>query len=126
MKKLDIILIVIYLLISIAGAVYFMVDGLKVHDGGREVVVSVNNEEYERIQLPTSERKVLDIQTDLGHNKIIIEGDHVHIEEADCNDQICVHAGEITKAKEMIVCLPNKVVVEIKGTEKTKVDQIAQ
>lgn len=126
MKRLDTILIIIYLLISITGAVYFMVDGLKVHDGGLELVVSVNNKEYERIQLPTSKRQVLDIQTELGHNRIIIEGDHIHMEEADCNDQICVHTGEINQAKEMIVCLPNKVVVEIKGRKKTKIDQIAQ
>jgi hypothetical protein len=126
MKKLDMILIALYLCISIGAAIYFTVDGLKVHEGKTEAVISVQNEEYERVQLPVAEKREIVIETDLGHNVIEIEGDMVWMHSSDCDDQICVHQGQIHKPKEMIVCLPNELLIEIKGAEKPVVDQIAQ
>lgn len=125
-KKLDILLIGFYLILSIGGAVYFMVDGLQVHSGMTEVVVSVENKEYERLSLPVAQKKEIIIETRLGRNVIIVEGENVYMQSSDCDDQICVRQGKISKAKEMIVCLPNEVLVEIIGREKREVDQIAQ
>ena len=34
---------------------------------------------------------------------------------ADCEDQLCVHQKEITLENESIICLPNKVIVEVSG-----------
>jgi hypothetical protein len=126
LKKLDVILIIIYLAISITGAVYFTVEGLTVHTGAKEVVISVNNAEYDRVALPVDTKREIVIETDFGHNTLVIEGDQVYMEHSDCNDQICVHQGEISAPKEMIVCLPNRLVIEIKGVEKQEVDQIAK
>lgn len=125
-KKLDILLIGFYLILSIGGAVYFMVDGLQVHSGMAEVVISVENKEYERLSLPVAQKKEIIIETTLGRNVIIVEGENVYMQSSDCDDQICVRRGKISKAKEMIVCLPNEVLVEIIGREKREVDQIAQ
>lgn len=126
MKKLDVLLIGFYLILSIGAAIYFTVDGLTVHEGGTEVVISVQNKVYERITLPVAERREIRIDTELGHNIIEIEGDKVHMHTSDCDNQICVNQGEISKPKEMIVCLPNELLIEIKGTQKTKIDQIAR
>lgn len=126
MKKLDILLIGLYLCLSIAAAIYFTIDGLKVHDGEQEVVISVQNEEYKRIPLPTDKKIQIIIETDLGRNLVEIEGNRVWMNSADCDDQLCVHQKEITHSKEMIVCLPNEVLIEIKGKDKVTVDQIAQ
>ncbi|MBN2899186.1 MAG: NusG domain II-containing protein [Clostridia bacterium] len=125
-KKLDVVLVLFYLLISLAGAAFFTWDGLTVHSQRQEVIVSVKNEEYVRIGLPVSERKEIVVDTDLGHNVIVIEGDQVYMTESDCKDQICVRQGAILASNQMIVCLPHKVVVEIKGVENLEVDQIAQ
>lgn len=125
-KKLDIVLIMVYLVISISGAIYFTIDGLSVHSGKKEVVISVKNEEYMRVELPVDGQKEVAIDTDLGHNIVIMDGNSVRVEYSDCKDQICVHQGEISAPKEMIVCLPNKLVVEIVGVEKQEVDQIAK
>jgi len=125
-KKLDIILISIYLLISVGAAIYFTVDGLNVHEGAMEVIISVENQEYERFTLPVPQNKEIVIETERGRNVLVVEGDHIDMLESDCNDQICVHQGEISTPNEMIVCLPNQVVIEIKGKTKIEVDQIAQ
>lgn len=58
-------------------------------------------------------------------NHLLIEDGHADMIEADCPDQICVDHKTISKNKETIVCLPNKVVVEIVGGEDTEMDAVA-
>lgn len=63
----------------------------------------------------------------LHENVVVIHNGTVHMESADCRNQVCVHTGEISKAGESIICLPNKVVVEITGsTEKEGYDAISR
>ena len=52
---------------------------------------------------------------DLGTgNHLEIRGGEIRMTEADCPDQICVQTGSISKEHEMIVCMPHKVIVEIR------------
>lgn len=52
-----------------------------------------------------------------GTNTLCIEEGSVWLSEADCPDQICVQTGKIRHAGQSIICLPHKVVVEIKEAE---------
>ena len=46
---------------------------------------------------------------------------------ADCPDQLCIHQGPIHIQGETIVCLPNRVVVEITGNDaEEQLDGIVQ
>lgn len=47
------------------------------------------------------------------YNKIIIKNGKATMYEANCPDQICVHMHDISKSGETIICLPNKVFLEI-------------
>ena len=58
-------------------------------------------------------------------NRLIIEDGQVDMIEADCPDQICVDHKTISKNKETIVCLPNKVIVEIVGGKDAEIDAVA-
>ena len=49
-----------------------------------------------------------------GINSIIIRNGSVLVSDADCPDKLCVKMGRINRAGETIVCLPHRVVVEIK------------
>jgi hypothetical protein len=58
-----------------------------------------------------------------GHyNKIIIENGYVFIEDADCNDKICIAEGKINKIGDSIICLPHKLVIIIKGEGEAPAD----
>lgn len=49
----------------------------------------------------------------------------VSVTESGCGDKICVHTGKISHKGEAIICVPNRVVVEIKGnTSKGGVDAV--
>jgi len=50
-------------------------------------------------------------------NLIRVEPGRVCVLEANCPDQICVDQGWISDSTVPIVCLPNKVIVEILGEE---------
>lgn len=49
-----------------------------------------------------------------GTNVLHIDNGTAWLSEADCPDQICVNTGKIKYAGQSIICLPHKVVVEIK------------
>lgn len=55
-------------------------------------------------------------------NLIVIEDGKVFMKQATCPDQICVKHKPIQKDKEMIICLPNQVFVEVVSEDKTDVD----
>lgn len=49
------------------------------------------------------------------YNLVAVADGAVTVEAADCRDQICVHHRPVTSARENIVCLPHKLVVELTG-----------
>ena len=59
-----------------------------------------------------------------GINSIIIRNGSVLASDADCPDKLCVKTGKINRAGETIVCLPHRVVVEIKSNSVSDDDNI--
>ena len=57
------------------------------------------------------------VESDLGYNTIRVENGSVAIVEADCPDQICVNQGSISDSAVPIVCLPHRLVIQIKGVD---------
>jgi hypothetical protein len=57
-------------------------------------------------------------------NVIQIESGKIRFVDADCPDQVCVHAGWLTKPGDVAVCLPNKIYIRVTG-EKEDVDSTA-
>lgn len=80
---------------------------------GKEVIVSRDGEEIYRFSL--LEETHLSLENEPGQmNEVLIHGGKVSITAASCPDQLCVHQGKISKKGETIVCLPHKLVIEIK------------
>ena len=50
-------------------------------------------------------------------NSIVAEQGRIRVIEASCPDQVCVNQGWISDSTLPIVCLPNKVIIEIVGEE---------
>ncbi len=55
-------------------------------------------------------------------NTIVIENGQVYMKNANCPDQVCVKHKSISKNGEMIICLPNKVFVEIESNVAKEID----
>ncbi len=50
-------------------------------------------------------------------NTIQINGDEVAVIASTCSDNICENTGYISKSGEVIVCLPNRLLIQIVGTD---------
>lgn len=51
---------------------------------------------------------------DTGYGNVIwIENEIVKMDSASCPDELCIRQGEIKNIGESIICIPNKVIVEI-------------
>jgi hypothetical protein len=48
-----------------------------------------------------------------GENILVIDDGKAYIKEADCPDKLCVKQGKIQRVGQSLICLPNKVVVEV-------------
>lgn len=48
-------------------------------------------------------------------NTIVAEQGRIRVESAGCPDQVCVNQGWISDSTVPIVCLPNKLIIEISG-----------
>ena len=56
------------------------------------------------------------------YNMLVIRDGEAQVTEASCPDGICVAHRAISKNKESIVCLPNKVIVRIENGKEAEVD----
>ncbi len=121
MKKNDILLISGFLVTALLlyGIYHFFFA-----QNGATVVVTVDGNEYASLSL--SSDTTLEIQGIDGINILVIENGTARISYADCPDQLCALHKPISKNGESIICLPNRVVVEIKKAPSSKgLDAIA-
>ena len=108
MKKKDSILIAAVLVIAL---ISFAAIKMTQKDG-KEVVVTVNGDEVYKTSI--NKDQTYKIPSKNGTNVMQIKDT---MKQADCRDQICVDHKAIEKSGETIVCLPHKVVIEIKSQE---------
>jgi len=89
---------------------------------GTEVVVYEENQE--RLRFPLHEDAEYLIVTEAGKiNRLVIENGQAEITEASCRDKLCVHQKAISKVGEVLVCLPNRLIVtvqEVSGNPQMK------
>ena len=115
-RKHDIILGLI--LLSFA-SILFVIDLTNVSSdtGNKKVVVSVDGKKIAEYPLKKDAKYELS-GSHLGTNTLVIQSGKAYISEANCPDKQCIKQGKISRAGEMLVCLPNRVVVKIVDSKK--------
>lgn len=117
--KNDILLVLAALLV--AAAVWLVM--LATRSEGGVAVVLIDG--VETASYPLSGDTVELIDSGRGVNTLIISDGSARITEADCPDKVCVRRGEARYDGETIVCLPHRLVVEIRGGERSDIDLVA-
>lgn len=111
MKKKDIILIAAVLVIALIGYAAIKMT----QKDGKQVVITVDGKEV--YQTSIGKDQTYEIPVKNGVNIMQIKDGKVTMKEANCKDQICADHKAIEKSGETIVCLPHKVVIEIKSED---------
>ncbi|MEE0741274.1 MAG: NusG domain II-containing protein [Emergencia sp.] len=84
-------------------------------DSGKNAVITVDGKLYGTYSV--SKDQTIEISQNGHTNKITIKDGAVQMSYSDCHNQVCVDDGKITRTNQSIVCLPNRVMVEITGGE---------
>ena len=115
LKKGDLIMIAVIL--GVAGIAAILIMNQK--KGNEVIIISGDNE----IIYSLDEDQTIRIDSsDGGYNIIAIEDRRAYVKESDCKNQICVNHKPVYKNHESIVCVPHKLMVEIKSSEKNDID----
>lgn len=82
------------------------------------------------IALDASSQQTITLSGDyddyLVENTIQIDGESVYFAHATCPDQVCVHAGVLTRGGQIAVCLPSRIAVKLVGSDvENQVDAMA-
>lgn len=117
--------VIIFSVVFIALLVYILF-GTFVFVGSAETVeIFVDGNEYAVYNLAEiSGTKTVEIESENGKNTLEITKRGAKMTEASCPDRLDVKSGEITKAGQMIVCSPNRVIVKIAGKKDKRVDKV--
>ncbi|MDD4377102.1 MAG: NusG domain II-containing protein [Eubacteriales bacterium] len=112
-KKADIFLFIVLVILGLIISYLSVADSVT----GTKAIITVDGKVYGIYSLTNNQ--TITVKENDHLNKITIKDGAVSMSFSDCHNQICVHHSPISKTKESIVCLPNKVMVEIVGgTEK--------
>lgn len=112
MKKWDLIIIIFLIILSILPITLILTKEDNYYK--KEVFISVDGIEHSRFILDNEEKEIT-IENSGGKNVICIKDKMVFMKDTDCKDRLCTRIGKINKIGESIVCLPNKVFIEIIG-----------
>jgi hypothetical protein len=92
-------------------------------EAGSLATVSVAGQVVREVDL--SESTQFTIQGQPGEGQIAIADGQIRMVAADCPDQICVYTGWISRPGQVIVCVPNRILIQVSG-ENTDFDAITR
>jgi hypothetical protein len=128
-KRWDIIIVALLILISFLPFTIFSAVQAKTMNGdvkNRVATITLDNKKIRKIKL-TGNTKTFQFTIHSGdgdENTIEVQKDRIRIKSANCPDQNCVLTGFIEKPGQTIVCLPHRLVIEIKSDREPSQDII--
>ena len=123
MKRGDLIIIGIVLVLagSIYGLKWFNARNEHYDQGELVAKITVNGKAYKTVNLSKDEQ-VIDIQTTYGHNTLKVFNYGIQMVFADCPRKISLQMGFISKPHQQIICIPNRVMVEVSNPAHSESD----
>lgn len=125
MTKYDKVLIIVVLIISLS---FIFISGRKIINYSNVYAeIFIDGKLENKYTLDNNFEKTITIETEYGINIIEIKDKKVKMIESSCPDKLCIKQGEAHSPGQLIVCLPNKLVVEITGEndDEDEIDSIS-
>lgn len=106
--------LVIFSLLLLSGVSFWLTRTIP---AGAWVVVQVQGNEVARLAL--TENRQISVRGPLGETVISIQHGQAAIQSSACPHQLCTRMGPVSRAGQMLVCVPNQVVVQVLGPHLT-------
>ena len=123
-KRADLIILAILIILSVVPL--FLTANEAFANNDIYAVIYVDAQKYKEIKLGEGVSLEFVIEDKDARNVIVVEGDEIFMSSSSCHDQICVKQGIISKPGQSIVCLPNRIYIELIGKEVPPVDDISR
>lgn len=121
--KFWIIVIAAVLLLSVAASAFVLL----YHGAGNTVSVTQDGKVIKRINLDTVTSPYEFVVTgENGSNTVRVEQGRICVTDASCPDHVCVNTGWISDGAIPIVCLPNKLVIQVDSAADARLDGSVQ
>lgn len=108
-------IIIIAVIILLAVFVIFTVSALNgSRDSLHTAVITVDGEVIRTVDLESASDETFMVESENGYNTVCIKDGEISVVEASCPDKICINHGALKTEYLPIVCLPNKLIIELK------------
>jgi hypothetical protein len=98
-------------------SLYWLVARAATRETLKEAVIYKDDVVIERISLAQSEERRIDLSPHGVDMVVAVRHGRVRVVSSDCQQQICVRKGWVARAHDPIICLPNKITIEVSGTD---------
>ena len=123
-KKMDIVIIAVLLIISFTPHLIFFKTSQK-GSKNNYAIIKVDGKIHKKIDLSNVKKsEKVNLNLPNGKNTLLVENNSIEMKSANCNDALCVKQGNISKVGQTIICLPHKLIIEIKGDELDSKDDL--
>lgn len=123
-KKMDIVIIAVLILLSFTPHLIFFKTSQK-SSKNNYAIIKVDGKIHKKIGLSNVKKsEKVNLNLPNGKNTLLIKNNSIQMDSANCNDALCVKQGNISKVGQTIICLPHKLIIEIKGDELDSKDDL--
>ena len=123
-KKMDIVIIAVLILLSFTPHLIFFKTSQK-GSKNNYAIIKVDGKIHKKIDLSNvKNNEEVNLNLPNGKNTLLIKNNNIEMKSANCNDALCVKQGNISKVGQTIICLPHKLIIEIKGDELDSKDDL--
>ena len=123
-KKMDIVIIAVLLILSFTPHLIFFKTSQK-SSKNNYAIIQVDGKIHKKIDLSKVKKsEKVNLNLPNGKNTLLIKDNSIQMDSANCNDALCVKQGNISKVGQTIICLPHKLIIEIKGDELDSKDDL--
>ena len=103
-----------YIVIGLVVGLVFLLFSLTYGFSGSERYIEIiGNDTHEIYDIKIN--RVVEVQGPVGTTRVVIENGKAWVEDSDCREKICIKMGKLGRPGEEAVCLPNRVIVQMKG-----------
>ncbi len=82
-------------------------------DAGLAAIITVNHREVATVEL--NKASAFNVQGALGEITLQIEKNSIRVRRSACPNQVCVKQGAARRSGEILVCVPNRLVILLRG-----------
>jgi hypothetical protein len=114
LKKADLWLLAIVVAIAMVFIIPRLFNDHEDGGGKQYARITVDGKLFKEVELSDKKQEV-PIETKFGYNLMTVFDGGIEMTDADCPDKLCLTFGHVKNIGQTIVCLPNRVMVEIIG-----------